>query len=94
MNSFFISLITSTIIFAILQTFWPKRRVYCNDDGWQPVDTIPDSGVEIIITDGEKVRISTYRTFNRKGECIMREYASQLVRNWRHMPKPPMRTKT
>ena len=94
MTSFLISL-ALVVSVQILYHLWnPKRRIYCNDEGWKSVDSFPydKKGLfdQVLITDGEDVRMVTTRwaDHDRNGNITM-GVPSRRVIAWRKVPYPP-----
>ena len=77
------------IIIIICKSCKNKTKIYCNDEGWQSIDTIQDQYRDILVTDGEKVSSVFRPDFNKKGQCIF-GYPPRLATHWRDIPFPPM----
>ena len=71
------------------------KRIYCNDEGWQPIETIPEENRsredDILITDGQEVYRVIIRDHDAKGRVTLGYPYSRVATHWRKMPMPPMR---
>lgn len=89
-----------TIIFAVLfnliinilyQKYSKKRRILCNDEGWLPIETLPENfRQEVLLTDGESVRSYFMPSCNRKGQVTF-SYNEKIATHWRKFPLPPFK---
>lgn len=86
---FVINICVTTIALIFWQMFFPKRRIYCNDEGWQLIETLPDNQDQyILLTDGYRVCSVRFFECNRKGQVIM-PVNNSIVTHWRPYPFPP-----
>ena len=87
--NFLINFFIITIILFLWQVFVPLRRIYCNDEGWQPIETVPDTpSDQILLTDGHIVYATRLIEFNRHGKCSF-GYYGRIATHWRYLPNPP-----
>lgn len=89
MYSFLLNLVITFTIIYLWQRFFPCRRVYVNDEGWKPIETLPEKVSErILLTDGHLVQGASVLEFNRKGECTF-GLRDNIATHWRYYPLPP-----
>ena len=74
---------------------YKKSILYCVDNGWQPIETIPTKERKdfqenkIFLTDGEKVDEVYFRLrYNEKGQIVF-DYDDCIATHWRPYPLPP-----
>jgi hypothetical protein len=88
LSIFLLNIALSSLLFYMYNRFSKKRRIYCNDDVWMPIDTLPEDEYELFLTDGEYVRNVYYPDYNKKGQCVF-GYDHKVATHWRRLPLPP-----
>lgn len=88
-----IACVLNIIFNTLYQRYSKKRRIYCNDEGWLPIETLPaNTKIDILLTDGETVRSCWMVDYNKKGEVRFDLYG-KVATHWRRYPLPPMNIK-
>lgn len=93
MNIVLLFLLTNVIVLYTIYKINKKEKLkylYCNDNEWQPISTIPKNETNILISDGYIVKyIYTVRP-NYKGNILICGIDNYIATHWRYLPKPPI----
>ena len=86
--------LASAAVTWVYHRYANPKRIYCNDEGWMPIDLIPEEerGRTILLTDGDEVYQENYRfrEYNKNGQVVF-SYDKKIATHWRRYPLPPMR---
>lgn len=65
---------------------WMAR--YIRETEWQPIDTMPTDGTDVIVTNGREIAIRSQRTGKHAGPSIGGQPTSGYCISWDHWPRP------
>lgn len=69
-----------------------KKKIYMYPgEGWLKIDEhpIPDNLEEILVTNGENVKTSLFRYYNREGKVLFSTFPDSLITHWQPFPEAP-----
>lgn len=97
-NSILIPGLSGFIVSFIITFFdrkYSKRRIiYCNDEGWLPIETLKNRKEwrhDFLITDGYTTKREFRHSYDKYGKIYFSIYTNTYATHWRELPMPPMK---